>query len=76
VAGRRSRHHEDDEAPADGRHDLQELDERADEDLGLEGALLRQVHQAQRDQVGGRAQRATSHSSDQVCDISSKMKAL
>ena len=66
MAGRRTRHHEDDEASSDGRHDLQELDERADEDLGLEGALLRPVHQAQRDQVVGRAQRAKSHPPDQV----------
>ncbi len=70
MAGRRSRHHEDDEASSDGRHDLQELDERINEDLGLEGAVLRQVHQAQRDQVGGRAQRTASHSPDQVYIIS------
>jgi len=51
VAWGCSRHHEDDEATADGRNDLQELDERPHEDVGLQGAFLRPLHQAQWDQV-------------------------
>ncbi len=66
VAWGRSRHHEDDETSFDSRNDLQELDERADEDVGLQGAVLRQMHQAQRDEVGRRTQWTASHSSDQV----------
>ena len=56
MARGRSRHHEDDETSFDGRNDFQELDERAHEDLGLKGAVLRPVHQAQRDEVVRRAQ--------------------
>ena len=66
VARGCSRHHEDDEATSDGRNHLQELDERADEDPGVQGAVLRPLHQAKRDQVGRGLQRPEGHPSDQV----------
>ena len=66
VARWRSRHYQNDKTSDDCRDDFQELDECVDEDLGIKGTLLRSLHQAERDQVGGRVQRSKSHPSDQV----------
>nr|XP_048693271.1 unconventional myosin-Ig isoform X4 [Caretta caretta] len=57
VARGRGQHHRGDQAPPDGCHPLQELHGGAGGEPGLQGAVLRALHQAQRPEVAAALRR-------------------